>query len=137
MGLNDAPKWTNNFNDTMGDIASTTAYLSAALSGTHSTDATAIFLSAANTFDDDGSGQKNWNVGDWIRFTGNTKVYEITVVREDSAVLKKLTIVPGISAHATKISGTKVFKADGSGGEYEGKHGGAANHLRLRRQGQI
>ena len=137
MGLNDAPNWTNNFNDDMGDAASTTRYLSAALSGDHNTSDTQLFLSSADTYDDDAKGQKNWNIGDWIRFTGNAKVYEITAVREDTATQKKITITPGISADATKISGTKIFKANGSGGQYQGKHGGAANHLRLRRQGQI
>lgn len=122
-----AVNWTNNPNDGQStDIAT------AGLSGTHTGSTTTLFLSSFELTDGDGVGHANWKVGDSLTVTGSAStLYGITAIAGHGSDEAVVTIDTGLVE--TIISGVVINKE----GSYAGNQGSAANHVRLRNQGQI
>lgn len=122
-----AVNWTNNFNDEQSTDTS-----SAGLSGDATNGATTVSLSSFELTDTDGNGYANWRVNDTFYVTGSAStLYTISTIGTNTNDASWVTFSPGIVEDLS--SGTLIYKED----QYMGNHGSAANHLRLRNQGQI
>jgi hypothetical protein len=85
-----------------------------------------------NQTDSDGTGRSNWKVGDKFTVTNDSTntLHEITVIPFAGAA-GNITITPGLAEIA--LDDEVCTKED----SYKGNQGSAAEHLRLRNQGQI